>query len=45
MIGLQGQNYMAEGGSSTSAAGSSPQLKASIGKSFQTADVSNHPLS
>ena len=45
MIGLQGQNYMAEGGSSTSAAGSSPQLKASIGKSFKTADVSNHPLS
>ena len=45
MIGLQGKNYMVEGGSSTSAAGSSPQLKESIGKSFQSADVSNHPLS
>ncbi|RVX12793.1 hypothetical protein CK203_009736 [Vitis vinifera] len=40
---MQGQNYMAEGGS-TSAAGSSPQLKASIGRSFQAVDVSNHPL-
>lgn len=35
---------MAEVGS-TSAAGSSPQLKASIGRSFQAVDVSNHPLS
>ncbi|XP_034687908.1 uncharacterized protein LOC117916144 [Vitis riparia] len=34
----EGQNYMAEGGS-TSAAGSSPQLKASIGRSFQAVDV------